>query len=113
MIGTTHGIPSDVLHDRAFALMRAQENLGNIIKILKKCHGLVKKFQRGDDDTLFPLEEHVKLSCIQGTHLLIFDQCADGKTQTRTFLCKRVNGHLSVLKGMYYSSFNETFSPLL
>ena len=113
MIGTTRGIPSDVLHDRAFALMRAQENLGNIVKILKKCHGLVKKFQRGDDDTLFPLEEHEKLSCIQGTHLLIFDQCADGKTQTRTFLCKRVNGNLSVLKDVYYSSFNETFSPLL
>ena len=88
MIGTTRGIPSDVLHDRAFALMTAQENLGNIVKILKKMSWIGQKFQRGDDDTLFPLEEHVKLSCIQGTYLLIFYQCADGKTQTHTFCVK-------------------------
>ena len=45
MIGTTCGIPSDVLYDRAFAQMRAQENLGNIVKILKNVIDWSKNFK--------------------------------------------------------------------
>ena len=80
------GVSSEVLHDHVLTMVGAKEQIQTIVNTLKKCHGLVKHFQHGNDNVEFPFlrqpsssdlltnNDHCEINCIMhlNTYLLTF-----------------------------------------
>ena len=121
------GVSSEVLHNHVLTTMvDAKEQIQTIVNTLKKCHGLVKHFQCGNDNVEFPFllqpnndpltnNDH-EINCIMylthlATHVLLFDQVDSGKSRIRAFLCRRIDErNLCVMLDLYYTSFDEKLS---
>ena len=101
-----HGVSSEVLHNHVLTMVGAKEQIQTIVNTLKKCHGLVKHFQHGNDNVEFPFllqpssssdpltnDNDHEINCIMHlthlpTHVLLFDQVDSGESRIRAFLCR-------------------------
>ena len=123
------GLSSEVLHDNVLTTVGAKEQIQTIVDTLKKCHGLVKHFQHGNDNVEFPFQlqpsssnpltnnnDHREINCIMHlthlpTHILLFDQVDSGESRICAFLCRRIDErNLCIMLGLYYASFDEKLS---
>ena len=120
---------SEVLHNHVLTTVGAKEQIQTIVNTLKKCHGLVKHFQHGNDNVEFPFllqpssssndpltNNNREVNCMMHlthlpTHVLLFDQVDSGKSRIRAFLSRRIDErNLCIMLDLYYASFDEKLS---
>ena len=120
------GVSNEVLHDHVLTMVGAKEQIQTIVNALKKCPGLIKHFQHGNDNVEFPLQpssssddpltNNHEINCIMHlkhlpTHVLLFDQVDSGKSRICAFLCRRIDErNLCLMLDLYYASFDEKLS---
>ena len=112
-------------------MVGAKEQIQTIVNTLKKWHGLIKHFQRGNDNVEFPFllqpssssdpltnnnDQHHEINCIMHlthlpTYVLLFDQVDFGESRIHAFLCRRIDErNLCIMLDLYYVSFDEKLS---
>ena len=108
------GVSNEVLHDHVLTMVGAKEQIQTTVNTLKKCHGLIKHFQHGNDNVEFPflqpssdpLINDCEINCIMHlthlpTHVLLFDQVDSGESRIRAFLCRRIDErNLCIMVGL-------------